>query len=115
MFIISPLFSYGILSIWGFLIFVLFAFLAPIWHTSLAMFQTLVVKFLPIAQITVSVILVVVVLLQPSTAGVGGSFGGSSGINAFRTKRGFEKALFIATIVLGVLFIALGILAIVFH
>ena len=59
--------------------------------------------------------LVVVVLLQPSTAGVGGSFGGSSGVNAFHTKRGFEKALFVATIVLGFAFVALGVFAIVFH
>ena len=67
------------------------------------------------AQILISILLVAVILLQPSTAGVGGSFGGSSGMNAFRTKRGFEKVLFVATIVLGILFIALGVLAIVIH
>jgi len=79
------------------------------------MFHTILIKFLPIAQISISVLLVVVVLLQPSTAGVGGSFGGSSGVNAFHTKRGFEKALFVATIVLGFAFVALGVFAIVFH
>ena len=92
-----------------------FAFLTPIWHTSFAMFHTLIIKLLPIAQITISVLLVAVILLQPSTAGVGGSFGGSSGMNAFKTKRGIEKVLFIATIVLGIVFIALGVFAIVFH
>ena len=76
------------------------------------MFQTLLPKILPIAQITISVILIAVILLQPSTAGVGGSFGGSSGINAFRTKRGFEKVLFVATIVLGAVFIVLSVFAI---
>ena len=79
------------------------------------MFQTLVPKILPIAQITISVLLIAAILLQPSTAGVGGSFGGSSGMNAFKTKRGFEKVLFVATIVLGLIFIALGVFAIVFH
>ena len=79
------------------------------------MFHTLLPKILPMAQILISILLVAVILLQPSTAGVGGSFGGSSGMNAFRTKRGFEKVLFVATIVLGILFIALGVLAIVIH
>lgn len=79
------------------------------------MFHTLLIKLLPIAQITISVLLIAAILLQPSTAGVGGSFGGSSGMNAFKTKRGFEKALFIATIVLGVVFVTLGVFAIVFH
>ena len=79
------------------------------------MFQTLLPKLLPIAQITISILLVVVILLQPSTAGVGGSFGGAGGMNAFRTKRGFEKVLFVATIVLGFVFIALGVIAIVIH
>ncbi len=75
------------------------------------MFRSLI----PIAQITISVILVIAILLQPSTAGVGGTFGGGDGMSAFHTKRGFEKFIFIATIVLGVVFIALGVIAIVLH
>jgi protein translocase SecG subunit len=70
-------------------------------------------SLLPIAQIVISVLLVTVVLLQPSSAGIGGAFGGSDGAQAFRTKRGFEKFLFIATIVLGVVFAGLCVLAIV--
>ena len=79
------------------------------------MLQTLLPKILPMAQIVISILLVAVILLQPSTAGVGGSFGGGSGMNAFKTKRGFEKGLFVTTIILGIVFVALGVLAIVIH
>lgn len=74
------------------------------------MFRSLI----PIAQITISVLLVIAILLQPSTAGVGGTFGGGDGMSAFRTKRGFEKFVFIATIVLGAVFAILGVLAVIF-
>ena len=67
---------------------------------------------LPVLQIAVAVLIVVAVLMQPSTAGMGGSFGGSDATQNFHTKRGFEKFLFIATIVLGVVFAALCVLAI---
>lgn len=79
------------------------------------MLHTLLIKLLPIAQIIVSVLLVAVILLQPSTAGVGGTFGGNSGMNAFRTKRGFEKVLFVTTIILAIIFVALGVFARLFH
>lgn len=68
---------------------------------------------LPGIQIIIAVLLVVVILFQASSAGVGGALGGSSGMQTFHTKRGFEKFLFIATIVLGVLFAGLCILAFV--
>ena len=71
-------------------------------------------SLLPGAQILVSVLLVAVILMQPSTAGVGGAVGGAEGMQTFHTKRGFEKFLVVATIVLGVLFAALGVLAVVF-
>jgi protein translocase SecG subunit len=70
-------------------------------------------SLLPSAQILVSILLIAVILMQPSTAGVGGAMGGSDGMQAFRTKRGFEKFLFVATIVLGIIFTALGVIAIV--
>jgi len=76
------------------------------------MLRSLLPGILPAAQILVSALIVTVVLLQPSTAGVGGSFGGAD-TQGFRTKRGFEKFLFIATIVLGVLFVGLCVLAVV--
>lgn len=87
----------------------LVAFRVLICNTLCAMLRSL----LPTLQIAVSVLLVIAVLLQPSTAGLGGAFGGTDAAQAFRTKRGFEKFLFVATIALGVIFAALCVLAIV--
>jgi preprotein translocase subunit SecG len=61
-----------------------------------------------ILQTAVAVLLIVVILLQNKNAGTGGMFGGGSG-ETFRTeKRGLEKKLFQATIVLALLFIGLA-------
>lgn len=68
-------------------------------------------NILTIAQIVISVLLIASVLLQQQGAGLGASFGGDG--NVFRTKRGVEKGLFYATIVLGVLFMGVGIATIV--
>jgi protein translocase SecG subunit len=79
------------------------------------MLRSLLPSILPAAQILVGALLVAAILFQPSTAGIGGSFGGSDGMQNFHTKRGFEKFLFIATIVLGVLFAGLCVLAVIFR
>ena len=55
-----------------------------------------------VIQIILSVLLIIVVLLQQKGGGVGGVFGGSS--NVYSTKRGLDKILFYATIVLAILF-----------
>lgn len=57
-----------------------------------------------VVMIVVSVLLVIAVLLQQRGAGLSGTFGGS-GSGAYHTKRGLEKMIFFATIVLAVLFI----------
>ena len=53
-------------------------------------------------QIIVSVLLIGAILLQQKGTGLGASFGGSGQI--YRSKRGLEKILFWATIVLAVIF-----------
>lgn len=53
-------------------------------------------------QIGVSILLIGAILLQQRGTGLGSSFGGSG--QFYRSKRGFEKVLFIATIVLAILF-----------
>lgn len=63
-------------------------------------------KELKIIQIIISVLLIVVILLQNKGAALGGVFGGSNAV--FLTKRGIEKKLFAATIVLAVLFFAIS-------
>jgi len=55
-------------------------------------------------QIGLSVLLVVGVLLQQSSSGLGGAFGEANNLGGFHTKRGFEKTLFTGTIVVGILF-----------
>lgn len=66
---------------------------------------------LPIIQIVLAVLMTAAILLQQSEAGLGGAFGGSDSVSSWRTRRGFEKFLFIGTLVLGVLFIASALLA----
>ena len=65
--------------------------------------------YIGIAQIAVSILLIVSVLLQARGTGLGAAFGGEG--NVYRTKRGVEKVLFRATIVLAVLFIGLALAA----
>lgn len=60
-----------------------------------------------IIQIIVSALLITFILLQNRGAGVGGIFGGSGGV--YLTKRGVEKKLFYATIVLAIIFVLLSI------
>ncbi len=65
----------------------------------------LIAKSLPFMQIILSVLLVTVILLQQTGDGLGGAFGGSSDGGSYHTRRGIEKFLFTATIILGVLFV----------
>ena len=63
---------------------------------------------LSISQIAIAVLLVTAILLQQRGAGAGGLFGGGGGGGGggdYYTKRGFEKFLFISSIILSGLFI----------
>lgn len=64
-------------------------------------------RIIQISQIVVSILLITVILMQNRGTGLSGIFGGSSAV--FQTKRGIEKTLFTATIVLAVLFFGLSI------
>ena len=68
--------------------------------------------YLNVAQIVLSVALILVVLLQVRGGGLGGIFGQPDTV--FRTKRGVEKTLFQLTIVLVVLFIIISIVSLRF-
>jgi preprotein translocase subunit SecG len=63
-------------------------------------------NYLNVGQILVSVALIVVVLLQAKGSGFGAGLGGTT--SAFRTRRGLEKTLFQATIVLTAIFLAMS-------
>jgi preprotein translocase subunit SecG len=62
-----------------------------------------------IIQIIVSIALIVVITLQVKGGGLGGIFGQADTV--FRTKRGFERRLFQATIVLVVVFVIFSIVS----
>jgi preprotein translocase subunit SecG len=64
--------------------------------------------YLSVAQIILSVALILAVILQVRGGGLGGIFGQPDSV--FRTKRGVEKTLFQLTIALVVLFITVSIL-----
>ncbi|MEK7634587.1 MAG: preprotein translocase subunit SecG [Patescibacteria group bacterium] len=52
-----------------------------------------------ILQIIISVVLIALILLQERGSGLSGVFGGS-GEGFYQTRRGLEKIIFIATIIL---------------
>ncbi|MBP6931547.1 MAG: preprotein translocase subunit SecG [Candidatus Pacebacteria bacterium] len=74
--------------------------------------MTIIANLLPYIQIILSVILVVAILLQQSDSGAGGAFGGGDSGALFHTRRGFEKILFITTIIISILFAASAFIAI---
>ena len=61
-----------------------------------------------IAQIILSIALVLAVLLQVRGGGLGGIFGQADTV--YRTKRGLEKTLFQMTVALAVLFIIISLI-----
>ncbi|MBN1862446.1 MAG: preprotein translocase subunit SecG [Dehalococcoidales bacterium] len=64
---------------------------------------------LNIAQILLSVALIVIILFQVRSGGLGGIFGQQSGV--YRTRRGVEKVLFRLTIVFVVTFLVISIVS----
>lgn len=75
--------------------------------------MNLVAQILPYAQITLSILLVAAILLQQSSAGVGGALGGGSTEGFQHTRRGFEKFLFYFSIICGILFALFALLSII--
>ena len=64
-----------------------------------------------IIQIILAVILIVVVLLQQKGSGLGAAFGGSGTV--YTTRRGVDKVLFQATIVISILFFLIALINLV--
>lgn len=61
---------------------------------------------LKVVQVIVSILLMIVILAQNRSSGLSATFGGGAPIST--TKRGAEKVVFSATIVLAVLFVLLS-------
>ncbi len=68
-------------------------------------------SWLKIAQIIIPILLITFILMQNRGTGLGSTFGGSGGV--YLTKRGLEKKLFIATIVMAVLFFLVSLASLV--
>ncbi len=67
--------------------------------------------YLNIAQLIISIVLIVIVLLQAKGAGFSGTF--STEASVFRTRRGVEKTLFQLTIALAVVFVIMSMFSVV--
>ena len=71
-------------------------------------------QVLPYVQIGISILLIASILLQQTSAGMGGALGGGDNFSAaFHTRRGSERVLFYTTIILGILFAASALLALI--
>jgi len=75
--------------------------------------MNLVIQILPYAQIILGVILVTSILLQQTSAGVGGALGGADSGGFHHTRRGFERFLFYLSIICGILFALFALLSII--
>jgi preprotein translocase subunit SecG len=64
-------------------------------------------QILDIIQIVVAILLIITILLQNRGSGLGAAFGGED--NIYMAKRGAEKFIFWATIVLAIIFLGLGV------
>lgn len=65
---------------------------------------------LPYAELVLSLLLILGIVLQQRGANLGGAFGGDNFASTFYKRRGAEKFLFQATIVIAVLFVATAVL-----
>jgi protein translocase SecG subunit len=68
-------------------------------------------NILNIVQIVIGGLLVITILFQQRGAGLSGAFGGEGGV--YFKKRGAEKFVFIASIVLSVIFIVSAVIRMV--
>ena len=64
-------------------------------------------QLLQFSNIIVMILLIIVITLQTKSSGLGNVFGGAGSVVS--TRRGFEKWLFYATVILGFLFITINI------
>jgi preprotein translocase subunit SecG len=63
------------------------------------------------AQISLAIILIAIILIQQQGSGLGGTFGGEG--NVYRSRRGIEKFLFYATMIVAAAFFTVAIIAVI--
>lgn len=69
-------------------------------------------RFTLLIQIILGILLILVILVQQKGTGLGSTFGAD--LSFYRTRRGAEKFLFHLTWVLGILFVLISLLSLVF-
>ncbi len=68
--------------------------------------------YLNIAQIIISVALIIIILVQVRSGGMGGVFGGSE-TAVYKTRRGVERTLFNVTVGLSITFFVITIINVI--
>ena len=77
-------------------------------YRAIVLFVSPMSQIIPFLQLGTALLLVVLVILQRSGGDIGGAFGGD-GAQFSRTRRGFERFLFFATVIIAVIFVAVSI------
>lgn len=66
-----------------------------------------------IAEVIISIVLIILILLQERSSGLSGVLGGGGTDASYQTRRGLEKGIFWATVISGILFVVLAILKLI--
>ena len=69
------------------------------------------VSYVNIIQIIVSIALIIIIMIQAKSSGLGSVFGGDSSMH--KTRRGVEKSMHHATIGLSLVFFAISVVSVV--
>ncbi len=69
--------------------------------------------YITFIQIAIATSIIVLILVQQRGTALGSAFGGEGGGGFYATRRGIQKKIFWATIVLGVAFIGLSLITLV--
>jgi preprotein translocase subunit SecG len=72
-----------------------------------------VTVYLYLVQIVLGIAIIAIVLLQSKDTGMSNMFGGSGDMGVYKTRRGVEKTLFNATIILGCIFMLLCLVTVI--
>ena len=70
-------------------------------------------SIIPYIDIVLAVLLIGLILLQQSGGSSGAGLGGDNMSSAFHTRRGMEKGLFVATIVVAILFVLSAVIGLI--
>jgi len=76
--------------------------------------QNVVLPALPYVQITLSILLIAVIMLQQRGSSLGGAFGGDNFSATFHKRRGAEQFLFRSAIILSALFVTSTLVSVIF-